>query len=438
MSLKRIRFVATIAAIAALLPAASAAQTPNPSDSDRFFDAAVLHDLYITISDRDWSTLKEHYLEFTYYPCDLKWNDVTVRSIGIRSYGTGSRRPAKPSLRFDFDRFTSDQTFLGLKSFILRNNAQDPSGMRERLSMLMFRRMGLVAERETHARLFVNNVYSGIFTIVESLDRDFLQKQLGENTGQLYEYHFNNSLAVPFSFGYPGSDAMLYVPAPFKPQTVPKEQGGVLERLFWTINNASDAVWRSAMSEFLDLSRFMRQLGVENFLAEEDGVTGDYGPNNFWLYRYANTNKFVFVPFDKSNTFWNTPYFIFQNLSTGIPSHRNLLVLRAMRYDDLKDVYENAILECANSILADPSLTPNGIAPPGVTLVLAAPGQPGWLEAEIARVYAQIRQATLDDPVKPFTNEQFEQAVQDLTNFARHRAEYVRQQVADERAQRGR
>jgi len=418
MSVLRIRIVATVVAVVTLLPAVSTAQTTN---SDRLFDDTVLHDLFITISDRDWSTLKDHYLEFTYYPCDLKWDDVTVRNVGIRSYGTGSRRPAKPSLRFDFDRFTTDQTLLGLKSFILRNNAQDASGMRERLSMLMFRRMGLVAEREAHARLFVNNVYSGIFTIVESLDRDFLQKQLGENTGQLYEYHFNNSLAVPFGFGYPGSDWMLYVPAPFKPQTVPKEQGDALERLFWTINNASDAVWRTAMNAFLDLSKFMRHLGIENFLAEEDGITGDYGPNNFWLYRFANTTRFVFLPYDKSNTFWSTPYFIFQNITTGVPNHRNLLVLRAMQYTDLKDVYEDTILECANSILLP-----------------AAPGQPGWLEAEIARVYAQIRQATLDDTVKPFTNDQFEQSVLDLTNFARHRAEFVRQQVADERASRNR
>lgn len=436
MVVGRIRVVAAFAFITALLPAVSAAQTTNPSDSDRFFDDRVLHDLYITISDRDWTTLKEHHLEFTYYPCDLKWNDLTVRNIGIRSYGTGSRRSAKPSLRFDFDRFATDQTFLGLKSFILRNNAQDASGMRERLSMLMFRRMGMVAQREAHARLFVDNVYSGIFTIVESLDRDFLQKQLGESAGHLYEYHFNNGAAVPFSFGYSGPDWMLYAPAPFKPQTVPKEQGDVLERLFWTINNASDAVWRSAMNEFLDLPRFMRHLGIENFLAEEDGLTGDYGPNNFWLYRFANVNRFVFLPFDKSNTFWSTPYFIFQNLTTGIPSHRNLLVLRALSYTDLRDVYENTILECANSILADPALTPNGLVPPGVTLVPAAPGQPGWLETEIARVYAQIRQATLDDPVKPFTDDRFEQSVRDLTDFARRRADFVRQQVADDRAQR--
>ena len=53
-------------------------------------------------------------------------------------------------------------------------------------------------------------------------------------------------------------------------------------------------------------------------------------------------------------------------------------------------------------------------------------------------MYNQIRQATLDDPVKPFTNDQFEQSYLDLKDFAQHRAEFVRQQVTDDRAARGR
>jgi hypothetical protein len=34
--------------------------------------------------------------------------------------------------------------------------------MRERVSMLFFRRLGLKAEREAHARLFINNSYVGL------------------------------------------------------------------------------------------------------------------------------------------------------------------------------------------------------------------------------------------------------------------------------------
>jgi len=435
-----IRAFAVVALLAALAPAASLAQTPAaaPDPSSRFFDDTVLHDIRLTINSRDWQGLKDHYLENTYYPCDFKWNEITVRNIGIRSRGTGSRSATKPGLRVDFNYYTAGQEFLGLKSVILRNNTQDASGLRERLSMLMFRRMGMIAQREAHARLFIDNAYAGLYTIVESLDKTFLQKQLNENDGHLYEFAFDNTAgASTFNFGYPGPDPGLYTPAPFKPETLEDDpQGEVLERLFWTINVAGDAIWRTAMEEFLDLKQFVRHLGIENFLAEEDGLTGDYGPNNFYLYRFVNTTRFRFLPWDKSNTFWTTPYFIFQNFENGIPTHRNKLVLRALAYTDLRELYLDTILECANSILADPTLTPSGLVPDGVVLTPAPAGQPGWLEAEIAREYAQIRQAALDDPVKPYTNEQFEQSIVDLTTFAQQRAGYVRQQAADDRARR--
>ena len=53
-------------------------------------------------------------------------------------------------------------------------------------------------------------------------------------------------------------------------------------------------------------TKFIRHVAIENFLAEEDGITGDYGPNNFYFYRYENKSLFKFIPWDKSNTFWES------------------------------------------------------------------------------------------------------------------------------------
>ena len=60
--------------------------------------------------------------------------------------------------------------------------------------MLFFRRMGLKAERQAHARLFFNNRYAGLYTIVESVDKVFLKKNFGEDTSNLYEFAFDNSV----------------------------------------------------------------------------------------------------------------------------------------------------------------------------------------------------------------------------------------------------
>jgi spore coat protein CotH len=403
-----------------LMPYLTAAQTtPAASDpSDAFFDDTVVHDLRLTISERDWTSLKAHYLDNDYYPVEFRWRDQVLRGVGIRSRGTGSRSGVKPGLRIDFDRWASDQKFLGLKSVNFRNQTQDASNLRERISMLFFRRMGVKAVREAHARLFVRDEYVGLYTIVESIDKTWLSKALGENDGHLYEFHFDNSVAHrPFLFGYLGSDSGLYVPTPFKPETQESDpQEGVIERFIWTVTEASDAVWRQAIAEFLDLHKFIRHLAVENFLAEQDGITGDYGPNNFYFYRYEKKNLFTFLPWDKSNTFWDPDYFIFRNIEDGPEDHRNRLVRRALQYDDLRNLYLDTLLECASSAMK-----------------VDMPGSLPWLENEVVREYGQIQAAALADPAKPFTNATFEKSIEDLTTFARTRSDIVRAQVASRR-----
>ena len=422
MPLKPLRAVVLLVfASLALLPPIAAAQTTPvapPDPSDVFFDDTVVQDVRLTINMRDWASLKDHYLASDYYPAEFRWKGQVLRGVGIRSRGTGSRSGVKPGLRIDFDRWASDQTFLGLKSIVLRNQTQDASNLRERVGMLFFRRMGVKAVREAHARLFVLNEYVGLYTIVESLDKTWLSKNLGENDGHLYEFHFDNSVGhVPFLFRYLGSNPGLYVPTPFKPETRESDpQEEVIERFIWTVTEAGDAVWRQAIAEFLDLRVFIRHLAVENFLAEQDGITGDYGPNNFYFYRYEKKNLFTFLPWDKSNTFWDPDYFIFRNIEDGPKDHQNQLVLRAFQYDDLRNLYLDTLLECASSALK-----------------VDVPGQWPWLENEVEREYEQIQAAALADPAKPFTNAEFELSIEGLKTFARTRSDIVRAQVASRR-----
>ena len=449
MLLNRMRALAVLTILAAALPSATLAQTPSPTNptdpnaaaaaadpSDRFFDDSQLHDIKLTCNSRDWESLNQHYLDDTYYICDFRWSDQVLRNIGIRSRGTGSRSGVKPGLRVDFDRYTTDQKFLGLKSVILRNNTQDPSGLRERLGMLMFRRMGLKALREAHARLFVNNAYVGLYTMVESIDKAWLKKNYGENDGYLYEFKYDVGAPQPFVFRYLGADPALYVPIPFKPETheaAPRPE--VFERFIWAVDAVGDSTWRRAIEEFLDLRAFVTHLAVENFLAEEDGITGDYGPNNFYIYRLENSNRFVFIPWDKSNTFWQSDYSLFRNVDDGPPTHQNRLARRVLADPELRELYRATILKCADSGLADPALTPGVVPAADVVLTPAPPDRPGWLESEMAREYAQVHDAAIADPFKPYTNEEFEASIAALVDFARSRSAVVRHQLDVDRAQ---
>ena len=179
-------------AAAVLLPVASAwAQAPVSPNAAAFFDDAELHTIRLTVNPRDWSDLKTHYRLNTYYPAHFAWRDQRVQNVGIRSRGTGSRSGDKPGLRIDFNLFDEGQQFLGLKSVVLRNNVQDPSHLHERLGMALFTRLGIPAPREAHARLYVNDRYAGLYSVVEAGDKVFLDRHFAQSNGFLYEYDYD-------------------------------------------------------------------------------------------------------------------------------------------------------------------------------------------------------------------------------------------------------
>src|SRR5262245_38906475 len=152
------------------------------------FNGDILHEIRLEINPKDWQTLKANPSSNTYYPCNFKWRNIEVVDVGIRSRGGSTRNSIKPGLRIDFNQYEDNQQFLGLKSIALDNMAQDASMMKERLSMELFAKMGLPAPREVNTRLYVNDEYVGLYTIIESTDKDFLKRKFGDNDGYLYDY----------------------------------------------------------------------------------------------------------------------------------------------------------------------------------------------------------------------------------------------------------
>ena len=221
---------------AVLMPHAAWAQS-----MEEFFDDSVVQDIHLKLQSNDWAALKKNYKENIYYGAELRWKGVTVPNVGIRSRGLGSRSEHKPGLRVDMDRFAADQTFLGLKSFVLDNLVQDPSMLRERLSMAFFRRLGLPAPREAHARLFINDAFVGVYAVVETIDKGFVGRSFGgdskggtENDGYLFEYDY----VKEYRFNYMGSNLDEY--KIFNPKTHEKDAAakiwGPIEDMIQAVN----------------------------------------------------------------------------------------------------------------------------------------------------------------------------------------------------------
>jgi spore coat protein CotH len=417
-----VRAVLVVMALVTARPAR--AQSP-----DEFFDDSVVHDIRLSLNSKDWAALKQNFRENIYYPATLKWRDVTVSNVGIRSRGLGSRSGTKPGLRVDMDKYNIDQTFLGLKSFVLDNLTQDPSMLRERLSMAFFRRLGLPAPREAHARLFINDQFAGVYALVETIDKGFLGRAFGadskggtENDGYLFEYDY----VKEYRFNYMGSNLDEY--KIFQPKTHEKDADakiyGPIEDMIQAVNETPDAIFNREVSDYLDLGKVTTHLAIENFLAEDDGILGYAGMNNFYMYRFEDSKRSQFIAWDKDNTFHSVDFGIMNRVGD------NVLARRTLAESQYKNAYLNTLLDAAASAMEpDPEAAKDKSEKDKETL-------PGWLEREVRRQYEQIRSLARTDTFKPYSNDDFEASIQGLLTFARERANFVKDRVAEERRNR--
>jgi spore coat protein H len=397
-----------LAAVAWSALAVLSAEPKVALTSDDFFDQSVLHDIRLIMKQTDWDALRATYLEDNYYRADMQWRDQTVAIVGVRSRGSGSRNPYKPGLKIDFGRYL-DQKFLGLKSLALANGWQDPSLMKQRISMLFYARMGIPAPRVVHARVFINDQYLGLYQVMEPIDKNFLARIYGTdaagkslNGGYLYEYLWKDG----FAFDYPGSSLQHYSDL-FEPKThedeAPSILYGPLEELFKTLNDVRDSDFERAVGELIDLPGFVKYLAVDNFLADFDGFLGFWGPNNFYVYRQQGRKDLVFFPWDKDLAFWAPDHDIQQGVAG------NVLARRAFDVPSLYRTYMETLVACARSAMAP----------------VSADNATGWLEAEALGEIAQFHDAGLADAQKWFTNERMDDEQQKVLRFARERGPYV-------------
>ena len=398
-------FVVALAALLMAGPSSALAQSEVPPTSADVFDDRVVHEIRLSMHSADWSRLQAHYLENTFYPADLSWDGHTVvRNVGIRSRGTGSRDARKPGLRVTFDEYVSDQTFAGLKGLVLDNFRQDPAMMKEALSVALFARMGLPAPRVSHARVYVNDDYLGLFAVIEPIDKRFLRRTLGEDGGYLYEFEWNGA----YHFEWLGHDPLRYAEmfeAETRESEPPAQHYSTLVQMITATTRVSTGDWPSMMSRYVDFDRLMTYLAVESFLSDHDGFAGDWGMNNFYLYRFAASDQFQFLPWDKDVNFRE----IDRDVFTGLDD--NHLLGTALKHSRLRDLYVRALRRCA--AVADER---------------DASGR-GWLQREVERHTQQIRAAAHADQKKAFSNDRFEQEVAWMASFARQRGGRVTDQV---------
>ncbi|MFL5331489.1 MAG: CotH kinase family protein [Gemmataceae bacterium] len=255
--------------------------------------------------------------DFTYVPGTVVIDGETVANIAVRFKGNSSymvsARGIKHPFRFDFNRFESGKTFHDLKALSLANNAMDESQLRETLAYECFHEAGVPYSRSALAVVSLDvpekyeHKFLGVYTVVEPVDKTFLNHRFGSHDGLLLKPE-----RLPDLDDF-GENWAKYQARYFPKGNASKQQKARLYELAHLVHKANEAEFAERIGTLLDVDEFLRFIACETLLANLDSFL-TVG-HNFYLYLDSKTDRFVFIPWDHNHAFGTFPM-------TGKPSQQ--------------------------------------------------------------------------------------------------------------------
>lgn len=242
------------------------------------FDRTKLHTVEITVEESYLVTLATDLEDRV--PCTLRYDGELIKDAEIRQKGnTLVDLSDKPS----FSLKLNDELH-GLDKIILNNAAHDPTLLRELLGADTFARVGLSAARVAHAAVKLNDLDTGLYVVVEGIDKGFARRHFDKNSdeGNLYE--------GPCCGDFVGDIDHMQLDDEKKDNRSRDD----LRALAAVIQSASDADLAAEVGKRLDFDQFVTSYALEALLGHWDGYA--YKGNNFYLYDNPADGRFVFLP----------------------------------------------------------------------------------------------------------------------------------------------
>ncbi len=270
-------------------------------EADYLFGDSTVYEYRLYFEQPDfWDSLTSNYgvLDEEYMPCDLVFEDSTYPDIGVRFKGNSSYHlyPGnKKSFKLDFNRYQDSQTFFGLKKINLNNGFMDPTQIREKLFLDVLEEH-VPCIRAAFARLYINDVYWGLYTVIEQPDKTFLESRFGVGEeGNLFKGDPAGDLV------WYGSEAASYYSL-YELKTNELENDWTdLIHLIDVLNNTSDDSLRAALTEIFDVRNYLTFQALNNMFVNLDSYYGS--GHNYYVYHKVSSDRFIHLPWDVNEAF---------------------------------------------------------------------------------------------------------------------------------------
>ncbi|HJJ47797.1 MAG TPA: CotH kinase family protein [Methanocorpusculum sp.] len=168
-------------------------ESGSSPDYVKYFDPDKVTTVNLTISEENWQDMLANPTAEEWHLASAEINGDVYDGIAIRTKGMTSlsQVASSDSDRYSFklkgDEYVTGQTFAGLNKFVLNNNYQDPTSMREYLSYELLTKLGVPTPLYAYAAVYINGEYWGLYLMIEEVEDDFLERNYGKNFGKLYK-----------------------------------------------------------------------------------------------------------------------------------------------------------------------------------------------------------------------------------------------------------
>lgn len=250
-----------------------------------FYALDHLPEINILFTESNWDEILDAYFlagDEERLTCDLEIDGLLIEGVGIRYKGFSSVSVDRDKNPFNIKLDYSDdsESYQGIDKIKLANVIQDPSFLREVLSYQIAGKY-LPSCRANFARLYINGVYWGLYTNVESIDKQFLSDHHWTNTGSLFKCNpetldlFGENANLSDT---PGDDISDY----FDLYDLKSDEGwDELWALIQTLNNAPEQI-----QEVLNVDRTLWMHALNYAIVNLDSYIG-YA-QNYYLYQDHN------------------------------------------------------------------------------------------------------------------------------------------------------
>ena len=348
------------------------------------FDDGYLHEIKFEQFDTTSFLANKNYQMANVYV-----DGTLVDSIGVKRKGNISGYPStnKFPLKIKTNKYVKGKKYDGIKEFTLHMNYQDPSLLREKMTYDICKEMNLHAMRTAFAKVYFNNTYWGIYTIVEG--KDELYKQLFDNRDMdaIESLDFGSMCFIsnnPSDYDYDQNGGN---------PTYELENGDAttawprFASLIDKANNTPDGTYLATVKQELNIRDFFKYQAINVYLLNFDSYIGFKGNQ---IYAFDTVpNQWQVIPWDFNASFglWDskspaTYPLIPNSVSNGcIASKMNAL-------PELKSYYMDAMCELVHDV-----------------------AETSKMHAKVDAWDAQIKQAVYDDNRKFITDNNYNDAL---------------------------